>query len=323
MRKLFFSLLVFVLSLGTTALSIEVFVRYGMDNGLDYDLEMWKYATRAKRIASNPQIGHEHIPGAEIYVMGTHVKINSKGLRDREFSYERPSGRMRILMLGDSITFGWGVSLEETTSKRLERLLRKQGFDLEVINTGVGNTNTEMQAAYFMAEGYKYFPNIVILNYFINDAEPRPVYHPLGFLQCYSYANTYLRGRVDVLLRMLSDRPDWKTYYRNLYRAGGHWGRGASAAVDQLAKFSRERGIQLMIVNYPELRELAPYPFGKVSALIRTAAERNELPYLDLLGSVQGQPPPSLWVTQADSHANARANAFFAKAIASWIRPFL
>lgn len=322
MRKLFFSLLIFVFSLGIIAISIEVFVRYGVDNGLDYDLEMWKYATRAKRIAADPQIGHEHIPGAKVYVMGTDVEINSKGLRDREFPYERPSGRTRILMLGDSITFGWGVTCEETSSKRLERLLKEQGFDVEVINTGIGNTNTEMQVAYFMTEGYKYNSDIVILNYFINDAEPRPAYHTIGFLQRYSYANTYLRGRIDVLLRMLSDRPDWKTYYRNLYRAGGHWAQ-ASAAIDQLAKFSHDRRFQLMIVNYPELRELEPYPFVEVSALIRAAAERNELPYLDLLSSVQGQPPSSLWVTQADSHANGRANAFFAEAIAEWIRPFL
>ena len=64
----------------------------------------------------------------------------------------------------------------ETVSSRLENLLNNSRKDksFEVINTGIGNTNTEMQVASFLNKGVLFSPDIVVLNYFINDAEPIP-----------------------------------------------------------------------------------------------------------------------------------------------------
>ena len=56
-------------------------------------------------------------------------------------------------MLGDSLAFGWGVPVEKTSSKQLEQMLINAGHDVEVINTGVGNYNTEMEVAYFLERG--------------------------------------------------------------------------------------------------------------------------------------------------------------------------
>ena len=69
--------------------------------------------------------------------MGVDVRINQRKLRDAEYPYERPAGVQRVVMLGDSVTFGWGVPAEATVSKRLERALRAAGRGVEVINTGV------------------------------------------------------------------------------------------------------------------------------------------------------------------------------------------
>ena len=47
------------------------------------------------------------------------IKINSLGWRDREISLEKQEDTFRIVALGDSITFGWGVELNETYIKQL------------------------------------------------------------------------------------------------------------------------------------------------------------------------------------------------------------
>ena len=52
------------------------------------------------------------------------VHINSQGTRGPEFQIEKPAGTFRILSLGDSRTFGWGLAEEETYSRRVERLLQ-------------------------------------------------------------------------------------------------------------------------------------------------------------------------------------------------------
>jgi len=63
------------------------------------------------------------------------VKSNSLGFRDREFSNQK-SARIRILALGDSFTYGWGVEIDQSWPKVLEQRLRSAGLDVEVANLG-------------------------------------------------------------------------------------------------------------------------------------------------------------------------------------------
>lgn len=62
-------------------------------------------------------------------------QINSLGFRDREFAREK-SAAQRIVVLGDSFTYGWGVPVERSWPKVLERSLREQGLSVEVANLG-------------------------------------------------------------------------------------------------------------------------------------------------------------------------------------------
>ena len=68
--------------------------------------------------------------------------VNSAGFRDREFDRERRAGTVRIAALGDSVTFGYGVALEESFPKVLERILNETRPGHEVLNFGVGGYNT-------------------------------------------------------------------------------------------------------------------------------------------------------------------------------------
>jgi lysophospholipase L1-like esterase len=63
------------------------------------------------------------------------LETNSLGFRDREFNSSRMD-RTRILALGDSFTYGWGVEIEQSWPKILESKLRAAGRDVEVANLG-------------------------------------------------------------------------------------------------------------------------------------------------------------------------------------------
>ncbi|HEX8776454.1 MAG TPA: GDSL-type esterase/lipase family protein [Pyrinomonadaceae bacterium] len=63
------------------------------------------------------------------------VNINALGFRDREFG-QKPEGRIRILAVGDSFTYGWGVEANQSWPKVLEARLRQLGHDVEVANLG-------------------------------------------------------------------------------------------------------------------------------------------------------------------------------------------
>lgn len=321
MRNLLSGFAVLAVTLVVCFGAVELFVRLTQADGSNFDIEMWRYARDLKRVSDIEGMGHEHVPNREGIYMGVPVSINAQGWRDRDVKAEKPPGKTRIMMLGDSITFGWGAPPDGITSNLLEDKLNadRDATPVEVLNTGIGNTNTAMQTAFFLGRGKRYKPDIVVLNYFINDAEPTPE-RKTQWLFEWSYAAVFIAGRLDIALRTFFDRETWLDYYRNLYGEDRPGWRAARDAMARLAAFCRERGIKLMIVNYPELHQLDPYPFKDVSARLRAEAERLDVPFIDLTPAVKGLDPESLWVTPTDAHPNKRAAERFAAALADALK---
>jgi hypothetical protein len=94
------------------------------------------------------------------------VHINSLGTRGPEFNPAKPPHTIRILSLGDSKTFGWGLTEKEAYSGLLERLLQEKagpGRKIEVINAGVNAYSYPQMQAYFKNVALKYSPDMVII----------------------------------------------------------------------------------------------------------------------------------------------------------------
>lgn len=315
-------LIALLISIALIMMGMEFYARLIADDGMDFNLEMWKYANELKRVSDDPRIGHEHRPNSTAYLMGADVSISSLGLRSPEFDRVKSSDTLRILMLGDSILFGWGVASDNTISRQLEDQLRVRfpGRRIEVINAGVGNYNTDMAVSYFLAKGKDLAPDIVVLNYFINDTEPTPRYSA-NVLTKNSYALIYFGGLFDQMSRAVLGKADWETYYRTLYDPTLN-AAGMSLAADAIARLAdaaRRQNMTTILVNYPELRVLKPYPFDEASHWVKDQAARNGLPYLDLLDSVRDFDPRKLWVTVPDPHPNAQADRLFAERLAAFL----
>ena len=303
------------------ALFCELATRLVLDDGMNFDLEMWKYAKEIKVQSSDPEIGHEHSPNSQGKFMGVSISTNSLGLRNREISNSKDPSVTRILMLGDSLTLGWGVRAKGTTSEILENILNHNGADqkYEVINTGVGNYNTSMEVAYFVKKGYKLKPDIVILNYFINDAEPTPRYQN-NWLMRHLYSMVYIAGKVDIVRRTYFGGNDWKSYYEGLYDTNRPSWTRTKLAIHNLAVYCRKNNIDLILVNYPELHQLDPYPFAEITKKVEMVATENKIPFVDLLPTIANEDPQSLWVSPTEAHPNEKANEVFAKEISSYLK---
>ncbi|MCV3211527.1 SGNH/GDSL hydrolase family protein [Mesorhizobium sp. YC-39] len=306
------------ISLIVAASLLELYVRLMETDGTNFDIEMWRYAKDLKRISDIPDVGHEHIPGKSGVYMGVPVTINSAGWRDREHSVVKENGTVRIMMLGDSLTFGWGAKPEDVTSYRLERLLNTGKSKIEIINTGIGNANTSMEANYFIKKAHVYNPDIVILNYFINDAEQTPRRADNFFMEHF-YSAVFISGRFDVIMRRFFRRSDWKHYYRNLYQEHQSGWLATQNALRELVRYCNDRNIRLIVVNYPELHALSPYPFEDITNLVASKVKVLGVPFLDLLPSLEKQAPHSLWVTKTDAHPNGKAAGLYADAIMKFL----
>src|SRR6185369_4493899 len=95
---------------------------------------------------------------------------NSLGYLDREFIIPKPGGTYRVILLGDSFTEGDGLPREKTFG----RLIEKQ-INVEVCNLGRGGYNTKDEAESLAKFGPSLDPDLIVLNYFLNDAQTYPL----------------------------------------------------------------------------------------------------------------------------------------------------
>ena len=286
--------------------------------GMHYGLEMWKYARLIKRQNENPDIGHEHEPNTRATLMGVDVNINSQRLRDREFTTTKPDGVYRILLLGDSMTFGWGARYEDTYAKVLEKMLNESPPDghqrFEVINTGVGNYNTVQEVAYFKQYGVQYEPDMVILGYYINDAEPIP--RPKGgWLARHSYLYVATSSFIGAFGRKMESGPSWLSYYQKLYKDDQPAWQACQQAIRDLITTCQETRMALTIFLVPELHSPQDYPFLEIQGKIETIAHEGNVPTVDPRTRLPAVDPLDLWVSPGDAHPNATAHRVFAEAL--------
>jgi len=92
------------------------------------------------------------------------IAINAQGFRDEPFG--APTGRPRIVALGDSLTFGWGVEAEQGFTTRLEELT-----GAEVLNLGVSGYGTDQELLLWERVGRGLAPRVVLLTVCANDLE--------------------------------------------------------------------------------------------------------------------------------------------------------
>lgn len=128
--------------------------------------------------------GKRLVPGAKIVVknhrlagVDVPIEINSLGFRGKEIAFRKTPGVPRVLILGDSITWGDSLRDEDTYVRHTEvDLARALGHPVEVINGGVGDTGSEEQMDILEESGLRVKPDVVVLGFYLNDSRP-----PWGF----------------------------------------------------------------------------------------------------------------------------------------------
>ncbi len=101
--------------------------------------------------------------------LGTVFDTNDLGFRGPEV---RDDGSRRILAIGDSCTWGWGVPQDASYPAVLQRLLdqRPDGARYQVINAGIPGYTSYHGLLYLRERGLALHPSILILGYGFNDA---------------------------------------------------------------------------------------------------------------------------------------------------------
>ena len=142
--------------------AVEIWVRLAWDVSRGQPGFFLSDPVRGQRLAANYAGWFAGVP----------ARTNSLGFRDpRDYSLAKAPGTFRILVLGDSVTFGHGALFETSYPYLLEQRLRewRPGVKWEVWNLGVPGYNTAQELAYLYEVGGRYAPDLVIVGVFLND----------------------------------------------------------------------------------------------------------------------------------------------------------
>ncbi len=121
----------------------------------------------------DPLTGSSLRPGMEGWQQDegrAYVRINSRGLRDREHAIPKPAGTYRIAILGDSYAEALQVDLEKTFWARLAEPLQRCAFagarEVEMVNFGVSGFGTGQELLLLRERAWQYEPDMVLLAFF-------------------------------------------------------------------------------------------------------------------------------------------------------------
>ena len=131
--------------------------------GLELGLRRWnpRYLDRQGPTVYSEAYGWKPRPGFAWLLHGVPTTVNDRAYRGREHPLAKPPGRTRIVLLGDSITFGARVRDSETFAA----LLESRSSKLDVINLAVEGYGTDQELLRLENEGLAYHPDVVILNF--------------------------------------------------------------------------------------------------------------------------------------------------------------
>ncbi len=283
---------------------------------------------------SHPLLRYTLRPGFTGKTYGHAFKINSLGFRDYEFKPVKEKGTFRILCIGDSVTFGIGLDLEDTFPKQLERILRSSypQDKIEVINCGVPSYNTLYEYLFLREIGLKYSPDLAIIGYVYNDS----VYHypittaryslfnkakdSLRRLYLYDFILSRIYKVIYALEGLTSKDPsaraqDLRYAYSDKYFG---WQKNKEA-FKLLSGLSGDSGIPIVYVIFPKFESMEKgYPYLFLHRTVRDTLKGE--PYvLDLLPYFEGRITKDLWVSESDSHPNKEADAIAAKTISDYL----
>lgn len=222
-------------------------------------------------------------------------RTNGAGYNTPDVPIDKPAGTLRIVAMGDSSTFGWGVESEETYPRRLEALLRARhpGRRIEVINLGVCGYSSFQGLILLRQEGLRYGPDVVTLSYGSNDYSPVP--EPFDAVHARQQGwSGWVRGLLH-RSRAYQVYAAWLTERVHGPRAGA----AAAPAADAVLNVGPDKSLRNLSAMAAGARRAGADPIfvencapGDMGLPMREAAQANGVPFVpteDLLaGAIPG-----------------------------------
>lgn len=327
-RTLRLRLLVSALATALALAGAEVVFRWHVKRTFDREFPPWTENLLAIR---GPQV-FEFKPNASGVFPGNvdqnrtfPYRTNSHGLRDRP---PKTAGALRVLVIGDSYTWGYAVAGEEAFPQVAERILRARGAaGAEVVNGGIPDYNSRQKRQLLERLLPIYQPDAVVLAYVVNDAEPSTAM-PTPPEETYRHSRSwFLTELAEVANRRLFRRKVFVsakdtvsgTYLEGFAESSHKW-RDSKQAIREMRDLCVAAGLPFTILMLPDftLDFDERYVFRPIHEAVVSWGRELNVPAYDLLPPFMGQDHQALWVPW-DGHPNAEAHRRMAELLVARI----
>ena len=271
----------------------------------------------------------------------TDFSTNAAGLRGAEIG---PKTKRRILALGDSMTWGWGVSQGEEWIHTVGReVTRLGGLEIESLNGGVNGYGTANELARLEDLGPALSPDLVLLGFFPNDYAD----NLLGTTGAYTVRDGYLFD----LASEAWFREHWLARHSHLWRLGAaatetYRVRYAGGVPNtrpgrRLRPEELQQGMELSLQHIRRMETVAGSLGARLAVVwlppvaYTLAGSRPEdiplqrelqgrvaaagIPSLDLLPTLTAEPGREGLYIRGDGHFTARGHRVAGRAVGSWV----
>lgn len=280
--------------------------------------------------------GHELVAGFEGFgPLNLPVKINDNGFRDIAHGEGKSPRILRVLGLGDSFVFGWGVLAEETFLKRLEsRLQGQMDRPVETINAGVPGWGLNQYYIFLKQTGLQLSPDLVVLAYFLDDMSGPPqdsIPPTTKYAAGLQYKGSVMHhSRLFNFLKSIShlvrekNRPARISYLHDLDVRRTEWSRRAEhlmsesspAETEQYAGMLRAHlarlkslvnaaGSAMVIMYVPDISQLHHPESQLINRVLLKTCQQLSIPFVDMTPVFeQSQDPSQYYLWPEDPHTN-------------------
>lgn len=265
------------------------------------------------------------------------ININSLGLRDYEFKLAKAPGVYRALVLGDSITFGAGVRLEDTYTKQTEKLLNQP---FQIINAGINSYHFEHYYIFIKDNIDKFSPDHIVIGFCINDVRSKDIVAPRYIVQerLKSQITSSLKHDIKKLIKkspsfqLFSYLKFSNTYNRKNYNTGWitsvmmSWNNEGLVEklidmLEEIRRLTEERGIKLSVIIFPEMNQLIDYhKYGDPRDKLLKILKDLNIAYLDLYDTFRQKGDFSKYYLKGDTvHFTSEGHKIIAEELKNFL----
>lgn len=340
MKKLLIRTAVILLSIVITLLVLESGIRLFYKFRFEPKESAHISAPWLYRLSQDKHLLYELIPGAEARIKRIDYKINAFGFRDQKYR-ERKAHEKRIIAVGDSLTFGWDLPLQDTYHKQVEALMISQGKSVEVYGMGVVGYNTEQEYQLIKNNVLRFAPDMLVLQVCPNDFERKlsirispdekrfalTPYHDFSIPYVFTKSSgSRFLMRHSYLFRFLNLKISWlKKKREKNYAPKEVFLLGEERSLSYIKKIKNyldKNSIPFSVVLFPFRQIEDLYPYTSLHDRIHKLLEEIEVPYLDLHEKIGPRlKDQDIWLDRL--HLNAEGNAAAAQKILEFLDPLL